>query len=277
MNVHDSIRNSNSWHWLVATIVIAATASVFMPTYGWRDVLAYRENVLAQNEKRVQGSLEELKNLCSADVSEIEAQTRKSKDEAVRARADFAKYGMEELPIGNKAVFSAQSRIAEALNKRNLRLISTQAKVEEAAPMSAPARTAKPAVAAKKEMTPEEILSSAEKAAAKMKDKKMAEMVMADARKTAAKLRATGTARAQKGAVHTAQAAQRQSPARAAQKSAPFKTDTVSYKVSGDFRDMFMFFVGETYKKPYYTFKDIVVENGEGGMELSFQLQVQHK
>ncbi len=277
MNIADSIRNSNSWHWLLVTVVIAGTASVFMPTYGWRDVFAYREKVLAQNEKRAHDSLEEVKNLCSANVSDIEAQTCKAKDETARARADFAKYGMEELPIGNKAVFSAQSRIAEALNKRNLRLISTLAKVEEPAPLSAPVRTAKPAVAAKKEMTPEEILSSAEKAAAKMKDKKMAEMVMADARKAAARLRETETARAQKGSVHPTKAAQRQPPARTTQKPAPFKTDTVNYKVSGEFSDMFMFFVGETYKKPYYTFKDIVVESGESGMELSFQLQVQYK
>lgn len=277
MNIADSIRNSNSWHWLIVTVAIAVAVSVFMPTYGWHDVLSYRGNVLEQNEKRSQDSVEELKDVCSANVSEIEAQTRTVNEEAVKVRADFAKYGMEELPVGNKAVFTAQSRVAEALSKRNLRLISTQAKVEEAAPLSEPARTAKPASSSKKEMTPEEILSNAEKAAAKMKDKKMAEMVLADARKTAAKLRATEAARAQKGTVRPSQMAQRQSPARAARTPTSFKTDTVSYKVSGNFRDMFMFLVGETYKKPYYTFKDIVVENGESGMELSFQLQVQHK
>lgn len=41
MNVGDSIRNSNSWHWLCAAVVAAAAASVFLPTYGWRDVLQF--------------------------------------------------------------------------------------------------------------------------------------------------------------------------------------------------------------------------------------------
>jgi len=57
----------------------------------------------------------------------------------------------------------------------------------------------------------------------------------------------------------------------------PFKTETLDYRVAGDFRDVFMFFVAETHKKPYYNFKDISASVGENGMDLVFTLQVNHR
>lgn len=57
----------------------------------------------------------------------------------------------------------------------------------------------------------------------------------------------------------------------------PFKTETLDYRVAGDFRDVFMFFVAETHRTPYYNFKDISVSAGENGMDLAFTLQVNHR
>ena len=204
MNIGDSIRNSNSWHWLCVAVVAAAAASVFLPTYGWRDVLQFAGQQLASDEARAQKRLEETRALAAVDVAALAKETEKAKKSLAEAKAAFVKYGIEELPTGDKAVFSAQSRVGEALNRRRLRVISTEAKV-----------TGKKATSA------------------------------AGRERTSAPL--------------------------------PFKTETLDYRVTGDFRDVFMFFVAETHRKPYYNFKDISASVGENGMDLAFTLQVNHR
>lgn len=200
MNVGDSIRNSNSWHWLFVAVVAAAAASVFLPTYGWRDVLQFAGRQLASDEARAQKRLDETRALAAVDVAALAKETEKAKKSLAESRAAFAKYGIEELPTDDKAVFSAQSRVGEALNLRRLRVISTGAKVAE--------------------------------------------------KKTASS---------------------------SASAPLPFKTETLDYRVAGDFRDIFMFFVAETHKRPYYNFKDISASVGENGMDLAFTLQVNHR
>jgi hypothetical protein len=204
MNIGDSIRNSNSWHWLCAAVVAASAASVFLPTYGWRDVLQFAGQQLASDETRAQKRLEETRALAAVDVVALSKETGKAKKSLAEAKAAFAKYGIEELPTGDKAVFSEQSRVGEALNRRRLRVISTEARV------------------AGKKVT------------------------------SAATHKRTSS-------------------------SLPFKTETLDYRVAGDFRDVFMFFVAETHRKPYYNFKDISASVGENGMDLAFTLQVNHR
>lgn len=199
MNIGDAIRNSNSWHWLATTVACAAAASAFIPTYGWRDVLAYRDTTLAARERSLQGRLQEEKRVCAIDQEDLKKQTDKARAETAQAKAAFAAYGMEELPTGDTAVFTAQSRINEALSRRKLRVVSSGAKVQEK--------------------------SAAAKPVARV----------------------------------------------------PFKMKTLDYKVTGDFRDMFMFFVSETHKKPNYCFKNISVTGDPEGMNLSFVLQVCYK
>lgn len=200
MNVGDSIRNSNSWHWLCVAVVASAAASVFLPTYGWRDVLQFAGRQLASDEAHAQKRLDETRALAAVDVAALAKDTEKAKKSLSEAQAAFAKYGIENLPMDDKAVFSAQSRVGEALNRRRLRVISSEAKV-------------------------------------------------------AGKKTASSSASA----------------------SLPFKTETLDYRVAGDFRDVFMFFVAETHKKPYYNFKDISASVGESGMDLAFTLQVNHR
>ena len=204
MNVGDSIRNSNSWHWLCVAVVAAAAASVFLPTYGWRDVLQFAGQQLASDEARAQKQLDETRARAAVDVAALAKETEKAKKSLAETKAAFVKYGIEELPTGDKAVFSAQSRVGEALNRRKLRVISTEARV------------------AGKKVT--------------------------------------------SAATHKRTSAPR-----------PFKTETLGYRVTGDFRDVFMFFVAETHRKPYYNFKDISVSAGENGMDLAFILQVNHR
>ena len=282
MNVGDAIRNSNSWHWLCVAVVAAAAASVFLPTYGWRDVLQFAGRQLASDEARAQERLEETRALAAVDVAALAKDTEKAKKSLSEAQAAFAKYGIEKLPMDDKAVFSAQSRVNEALNRRRLRVVSTEAKVMET-PAAAKPTTRKPPVRSvpKKPQTPEEYLANAERAAAAMKDKKVAEMILADARKKAAQMKASEKKSGEAtGMPIPRNATSRGSGTPAASPSTsvplPFKTETLDYRVAGDFRDVFMFFVAETHKKPYYNFKDISASVGESGMDLAFTLQVNH-
>lgn len=278
MNVGDSIRNSNSWHWLCAAVVAASAASVFLPTYGWRDVLQFAGQQLASDEARAQKRLDETRALAAVDVAALAKETEKAKKSLAEAKAAFVKYGIEELPTGDKAVFSAQSRVGEALNRRRLRVISTEAKVAEKAAVPDAAKRTVPVAARKKQLTADEFLAQSEKAAAAMKDRKLADMVLSDARKKHAQMK---EAEKRQPAAKVRKAAEVPLSRNAASSSAavplPFKTETLDYRVAGDFRDMFMFFVAETRKKPYYNFKDISASVGENGMDLAFTLQVNHR
>ena len=282
MNVGDSIRNSNSWHWLCVAVVAAAAASVFLPTYGWRDVLQFAGQQLASDEARAQKQLDETRALAAVDVAALAKETEKAKKSLAEAKAAFAKYGIEELPTGDKAVFSAQSRVGEALNRRRLRVISTEARVAEKAAVPDAAKRTVPVAARKKQLTADEFLAQSEKAAAAMKDRKLADMVLSDARKKHAQMKEAE----KKVDVAAAKQALRKPASEMATSAAgrertssslPFKTETLDYRVAGDFRDVFMFFVAETHRKPYYNFKDISASVGENGMDLAFTLQVNHR
>ena len=76
--------------------------------------------------------------------------------------------------------------------------------------------------------------------------------------------------------------AKRAAAAPSAPQAAParlsFKTEEVAYTVEGEFRDMFLFLVGETFRKPSYHLKDIAVTRPEGGAtRMTFTLQANHR
>lgn len=186
MNIGDTVKNSNSWHWLAVVVALSAAASAVVPTYGWKDVLAYRRGTLVPRENDARARLD---RLAALDVAEADAAERKAGDvrrRAAQARAEFAAYGFEEVPAGEDSVFAAQGRIVGALARRHIRIVSNEANVTNAA--------------------------------------------------------------------------------------------AVAYRAAGDFRDIFMFLVGETHVRANYAFKDISARKNAGGdMDLSFQLQVHHK
>ena len=283
MNVGDSIRNSNSWHWLCVAVVAAAAASVFLPTYGWRDVLQFAGRQLAADEERAQKRLDDTRTLAAVDVKAVAREREKAKAAMMAAKDAFATYGFEGMPTDDKAVFSAQSRVNEALSRHRLRVVSTEAKVVETPAAAKPAtRKAPVRSASKKPQTPEEYLANAERAAAAMKDKQVAEMILADARKKATQMKeaekktgkATGMPLPRNATTRGSSTLTASSPVPV---PLPFKTETLEYRVAGDFRDVFMFFVAETHRKPYYNFKDISASVGENGMDLAFTLQVNHR
>lgn len=301
MNLEDSVRRSNSWHWLFAVAALSAVSSVFMPSYGWKDALAYRKTSL---EPRVGDARSKSDALKALDEAEAIAADRKSADlkaKTAKLRADFAAYGLAPVPEGDGAVFAAQSRISEALAKRRIRIVSNEASVagETPSPVTAAGANGRGAVpsdrqsSAKPQMTAAEYRRQVDAQAAKMTDRKLREMFLADARRQIARMEAAEKNNGVQGRAvaprpqtsgmtdgaerrpYQADTQKRVSPASAAVPS--FKTSEIDYKVVGDFRDVFMFFAAETHKKPNYAFRDITVRRGESGMDVSFTLRVQHK
>jgi len=59
---------------------------------------------------------------------------------------------------------------------------------------------------------------------------------------------------------------------------APFKTVEYGFKVEGEYKDMFMFLVKQSFKKRSYHLKDIeIINNPNGVMRLNFTLQVNYR
>lgn len=201
MNFGDCIRRSNSWHWLATVAVLSAVGSVFLPTYGWKDALAFRRTLLEPRVRHAQTTLDGLKALDEMEALAADKATADVKARTEKLRRDFAAYGLDSIPVGDEAVFAAQSRISEALSRHRIRIVSNDAHAAKAVP-----RSTRPSVAPQ------------------------------------------------------------------------FRTSEIGYVVTGDFRDMFLFLVGETHRKSNEAFRDIVVRRGEdGGMDVSFTLRVMHK
>ncbi len=271
MNINDIVKSSNSWHWLAVTVVVAAVGSVFIPEWGWRDVLDHSSRTLAGNEKRIAAKLDETRDLALVDVGAVKEATKNADDELVALRESFARLGMEALPAGASAVFTAQSRVGEALMKHKLSVVSTGAKVADRTSTLKPSVQPKPVA---KKATVADAKRQLEAALASTNDPEIRRMIEADGRRMIARIEAE-----EKKAAAEAKnppAPVRTAPVQAAKAS--FQSETLDYEVTGDFRDMFMFLLGETHKRPYYNFKDISVScPEEGPVRLSFLLQVNHK
>ncbi len=208
MNVGDTVRRSNSWHWLIAVAVLSAAVSVFLPTYGWKDAFSYRRTTLEPRVRKGQETLDALKALDESEAADCNRKLADVKAKTEKMRAEFEACGIDPVPFGEGAVFAAQGRVAEALTKRGVKILSCEASVKGAA----------------------------------------------DKVDVAALLK--GKAPSGSGA---------------------FKTSEIEYKATGDFRDIFMFLVEQTHRKPNYALKDIAVRRGEDGMDLSFTLRVMHR
>lgn len=208
MNLGDAVRRSNSWHWLAAVVALSAVVSVFMPGWGWKDAFAYRRTALKPRVGKAQAALDALKSLDEAEASACDAKRAVVKAKTDRLRTEFAAYGLDPVPAGDGAVFSAQGRIAEALTKRRIKILSSEASV-------------------------------------------------------AGEAQKIDVAALLKGG--------------AAAPNVAFKVSEIGYKAVGDFRDIFMFLVEETHRRPNYSLGDIAVRRGDDGMGVSFTLRVQHR
>lgn len=284
MNVVDFIRHSNSWHWLAAVVALSAIGSAFMPTYGWKSACTYRRASLEPRIRQAQATLDGLKALDATEALAADKATADIKARTKKLKRDFAAYGLDPIPVGDEAVFAAQSRISEALSKHHVRIVSNDASVAMAAgatalsdAVNAPPSDSSKAIA-QPQMSAAEYRRQVEAQASKMSDRAMREMFMADARRQIARLEQAeknAAAKAAKTATLPKSPERRLSrPSVAPQ----FRTSEIGYKVTGDFRDVFLFLVGETHRKSNEAFRDIVVRRGEdGGMDVSFTLRVMHK
>lgn len=275
MNAGDMVRNSNSWHWLAAAVVLSAAGSVFVPEYGWKDVLAYRSGRLEPQVRKQAERLAELEALREGEAIQAQQQADETRNMVEKSKEDFAAYGFEAVPQGGDAVFAAQSRVSGALAKRRIRIVSSEASVKRE-PVVVPVKPPEDNRHPKKTVTAAEFKRQTEQAAAKIKDKKLRETFLSDARRKLAQMEAEEKKAGGSRSSATADAQKRVPPAFVAKPS--FKTAEIDYKASGDFRDIFMFFVGETHVRANYAFKDIAVTARDGdAMDLSFTLLVNHR
>lgn len=275
MNAGDMVRNSNSWHWLAAVVVLSAAGSVFVPEYGWKDVLAYRSGRLEPQVRKQAERLAELEALREGEAIQAQQQADETRNMVEKSKENFAAYGFEAVPQGGDAVFAAQSRVSGALAKRRIRIVSSEASVKRE-PVVVPVKPPEDNRHPKKTVTAAEFKRQTEQAAAKIKDKKLRETFLSDARRKLAQMEAEEKKAGGSRSSATADAQKRVPPAFVAKPS--FKTAEIDYKASGDFRDIFMFFVGETHVRANYAFKDIAVTARDGdAMDLSFTLLVNHR
>lgn len=275
MNAGDMVRNSNSWHWLAAVVVLSAAGSVFVPEYGWKDVLAYRSGRLEPQVRKQAERLAELEALREDEAIQAQQQADETRNMVEKSKEDFAAYGFEAVPQGGDAVFAAQSRVSGALAKRRIRIVSSEASVKRE-PVVVPVKPPEDNRHPKKTVTAAEFKRQTEQAAAKIKDKKLRETFLSDARRKLAQMEAEEKKAGGSRSSATADAQKRVPPAFVAKPS--FKTAEIDYKASGDFRDIFMFFVGETHVRANYAFKDIAVTaSDDDAMDLSFTLLVNHR
>ena len=275
MNIEELLKGTNSWHWLSAAVLISAVASVFLPAWGWNAVVDYKHGKLDPQGKSDVERLSMLRGLGEDDADLPSAQAKKLRDRIANEKARFASFGFEELPSGEEAVFAAQRRINETLARHRISIVSSEAKIAEPS-RTVPAATASKPQAEKKPVTAAEFRRDIEAAAAGMKDRALREVFLADARR---KLSAMEEAERNAGASRPV-AASHQPPAGGRGKAnlTPFKSSLLAYSATGDFRDMFMFLVEETHKKPNYALKDIAVRCGDGGsMSLDFTLEVHRR
>ena len=264
-----TLKSTNSWHWLAAALAVCAATSAFVPKYGWIDVVKHCKTCLVPQTQNAEAKLAKQKLLRESSVESLERETAAIRERAAADIGRFAAYGFEKIPAGDKAVFDAQSRVNEALAKYNIAVLSTGAKItprpgERAVPQPQ-------AQAPEKTLSVAEFRAESEKAAAEMKDKSLREMFLADAMRKAAQMEAAEKKKAKNPAPTVPH------PKPDAKPSRNFKTSEIAYVATGDFRDIFLFFVSETRIKPCYSFKDISVAAKDGAMILEFTLQVNHK
>ncbi len=302
MNLGDWIRNTNSWHWLFAAVVLSAVGSTYMPNCGWKDALAYRRTTLEPRIRNAKATLDGLRALDETEALAADKKAAELKTKTERIRQDFASYGLEPVPAGEEAVFAAQSRVSEALAKRRIRIVSNGASVARDEAASAPSKRTQKAASAPggravaprpPEMSAAEYRRQVEAQAAKMSDRAVREMFLADARRQIARMEAAERNAAKKspspstGRTTATRPSQTSATAMSGRAVAPrppkasaapaFRTSEIAYKAVGDFRDVFMFLVGETYGKANHSLRDISARRGEDGMDFSFTLQVQHR
>ena len=266
----DFLAKTNSWHWLAAAVVVSALASGFLWQRQIAAVRAERDPALT----RMARHLESLRALLPEGPETLDRQTDTLKTRLTALRQEVAKAGFAPIPEGAESVLATKNAVERALAARNLRVLSSAfAAVPEPSARKSPAARAA-ATRAAQPVSAEAYAREVQRAAAKLPDNMRADF-MRDAQRKIAQLKAAEARAAKRAAKRPAAAA----PApKAAPVRLPFRSEEMAYVAEGDFRDIFLFFVGETFKKPPYHFKDIAVSRpDEGALRLTFTLQANYR
>lgn len=263
----DFLAKTNSWHWLAAAVAVSALVSGFLWQRQIAAVRAERDPALA----RMARHLESLRALPPGGPASLDRQTAtlKTRLKALEQEVDAA--GFAPIPEGAESTLATKNAVERALAARNLRVLSSAfAAVPEPA-ARAKGVSAKPAVP--KVLTADAYAREVQRAAAKLPDNLRADFLR-DAQRKIAQLKAAEARAAKRAAVRPAAApAPKAAPARL-----PFRTEEMAYVAEGDFRDIFLFFVGETFKKVSHHYKDIAVTRpAEGPLRLTFTLQANYR
>lgn len=263
----DFLAKTNSWHWLAAAVAVSALASGFLWHRQVAAVRAERDPALA----RMARHLETLRALLPEGPATLDRQAAALRTRLEALRQEVGKAGFAPIPEGTESTLATKNAVERALAARNLRVLSSAfAAVPEPA-ARAGGVSAKPAVP--KVLTADAYAREVQRAAAKLPDNLRADF-MRDAQRKIAQIKAAEARAAKRAATRpTPKAAPKAAPARL-----PFRTEEMAYVAEGDFRDIFLFFVGETFAKPPYHFKDIAVTRpAEGPLRLTFTLQANYR
>ena len=264
----DFLAKTNSWHWLAAAVAVSALVSGFLWHWQSAAVRAERDPALA----RMSRHLESLRALLPEGPATLDRQTAALKTRLKALEQEVEAAGFAPIPEGADSTLATKNAVERALAARNLRVLSSAfAAVPEPAAGrgAAPTRTA----AAPKAISADAYAREVQRAVAKLPDNMRADF-MRDAQRKIAQLKAAEARAAKRAAKRpAAAAAPKAAPARL-----PFRTEEMAYVAEGDFRDIFLFFVGETFKKAPYHFKDIAVTRpAEGPLRLTFTLQANYR
>lgn len=271
------LSETNSWHWLGAAVAAAAVVSAFL----WRAEIRRVGAEHAPQRVRQAKHLAELRALDAAQAEALDRQAEALRGRLETLRAEVAEAGFAPVPEGADAVMAVKNAVDRTLTDRGLRIVSSAVRV--AAP--APARGAAPKAAAKatpaKRVSADEYAREVQRTAAGL-DKSLREEFLRDAQQKLAKLRAAEARQAKAEAKAAARAAKAAPAApQAAPAKLPFATEDVAYVVEGDFREMFLFLVGETFRKPSHHLDDLSVTRPQGAAagpaRMAFTLRINHR
>lgn len=263
----ECLAKTNSWHWLAAALVVCGAVSAFLWNRQVEAVRAERDPALA----RMAAHLESLRALPPEGPKTLDAQTAAIKTRLEALQKEVADAGFAPIPEGADSTLTTKNTVDRALAARNLRVLSSDfVAAQPTARGKSVKSTARPA---SQPVSAEAYAREVQRAAAKMPENMRADFLR-DAQRKIAQLKANearAAKRASKRPATTAKA--KTTPVRL-----PFKTEEMNYAVEGNFRDIFLFFVGETFKKPPYHFKDIAVTRTDTGtLRLTFTLQANYR
>ena len=264
----DFLAKTNSWHWLAAAVAVSALVSGFLWHRQIVAVRAERDPALA----RMSRHLETLRALLPEGPETLDRQTAVLKTRLKALEQEESAAGFAPIPEGAESVLATKNAVERALAARNLRVLSSAfAAVEE--PVARPGAAAPVRTPAAQSLSADAYAREVRRAAAKLPDNMRTDFLR-DAQRKIAQLKAAEARAAKRAAKRPAATpAPKAAPARL-----PFRTEEMAYVAEGDFRDIFLFFVGETFKKAPYHFKDIAVTHpAEGPLRLTFTLQANYR